>query len=570
MLSLKERLTQILIENKLLTPQQFQEALEVQKQKGGRLSDIIVELNFIKKSDLAILLSQELSLPLMDLKRFKIDPEVVKIIPEAVARHYQIVPISKMGDTLTVAMVDPLNVFAIDDIRALTGYKINPIVSHEKDILDTIQQTYPDEIATFVDGILREFSDSPVELIEDEKEVMPSVEELNRSTRSRPIIQITNTILENAVKSKASDILIEPEQNRFRLRFRIDGTLQEQSPPPKSMHPLIVSRIKVISNLDIAEHRLPQEGRFKENILDRKVDFRVSVLPSSWGEKVAIRILDKSQAMLDVEKLGFDAESVSQLKKSSAYPHGMILACGPTGSGKTTTLYSILKFVDSPEKNIVTVEDPVEYQLEGINQVTINPDIGLTFAACLRSILRQDPDIIMIGEIRDLPTVDIAIKSALTGHLVLSTLHTTTAAGAVARLLNMGTEPYLISACLICVVAQRLVRKVCPDCKEAYDLKPEIVKDLKLDIEKPKNVTLLRSRGCRRCLNTGYSGRMGIAEVLMATPSIKELIVKSAQEHVIKQKARAEGMRTLRQNCLELALKGVTTLEEVLKLTPAD
>lgn len=570
MVSLKDRLTQILIKNKLLTPEQLQQALEVQKERGGRLSEIIVELNYIKPSDLALVLSQGLDLPLIDLKRFKIDTEVAGIIPESVARHYQIIPISKMGETLTVAMADPLNVFAIDHIRALTGYEINPIVSNEKDILQTIKDIYPDVTSDFVDEILKEISDASIEFIKEEKDILPTTEELSRSTREAPVIKVTNAILDNAVKKRASDILIEPQQKGLRLRFRIDGVLQEQNPPPGSMHPLIVSRVKVMSDLDIAEHRLPQEGRFKADITGKEVDFRISILPSSNGEKVAIRILDKSQVTLNLERMGFDAESLAQMEKASTFPHGMILACGPTGSGKTTTLYSILKLIDTPEKNIVTVEDPVEYQLDGINQVTVNPEIGLTFAATLRSILRQDPNVIMIGEIRDLDTVDIAIKSALTGHLVLSTLHTTTAAGAVARLLNMGVEPYLISASLICVVAQRLLRRICPHCKEQYLLKPEMFRNFDFEIETRKKLVFYHGKGCKLCLNSGYSGRIGVCEILLMKPSIRELVIQSAQEHLIKQQARQEGMKTLRENSLALALEGTTTLEEVLRISAAD
>jgi type II secretory ATPase GspE/PulE/Tfp pilus assembly ATPase PilB-like protein len=356
----------------------------------------------------------------------------------------------------------------------------------------------------------------------------------------------------------------------LKLRFRIDGVLHEQQSPPKNMHPLIVSRIKVMSDLNIAEHRLPQDGRFKAKISGLEIDFRISILPSSFGEKVAIRILDKSQATLDIDKLGFSEEGVSKLKKVSELPHGMILACGPTGSGKTTTLYSILKFIDSPEKNIVTVEDPVEYQLEGINQVSVRPEIGLTFASALRSILRQDPNIIMIGEIRDFTTVDIAIKSALTGHLVLSTLHTTTSSGAIVRLVNMGVEPYLINASLVCVVSQRLVRKICTYCKESHPIKKEIIDTLKLNIAGVKKAEFFRGRGCTRCFKTGYSGRIGIAEILLLSPQIRELILSRPQEYLIKQKACQEGMRTLRQEGLDAALDGLTTLEEVLRVTAAD
>jgi type II secretory ATPase GspE/PulE/Tfp pilus assembly ATPase PilB-like protein len=336
------------------------------------------------------------------------------------------------------------------------------------------------------------------------------------------------------------------------------------------MHPSIVSRIKVISDLNVAEHRLPQDGRFKAKIQGKEVDFRVSILPSSLGEKVAIRILDKTAATLDIEKLGFSTDAISKLKTVTKLPHGMILACGPTGSGKTTTLYSILKFVDSPEKNIVTVEDPVEYQLQGINQVNARPEIGLTFAAALRSILRQDPNIIMIGEIRDYDTVDIAIKSALTGHLVLSTLHTTTSSGAIARLINMGVEPYLINASLICVVAQRLVRKICIYCKEEYIMKDEIADNLKLKLNKLQSHNFFRGKGCANCFNLGYSGRAGITEILLLTPQIRDLILNRAQEHIIKEAAIKEGTRTLRKEGLEMALNGITTLEEVLRVTPAD
>ena len=568
MLSLKERLIRLLIDKQLLNEEQLRSALEVQKQKGGRLSDVLVELNFIKRSDLKMVLSEELKLPVIDLKRYKIEPEVANIIPQDLARHYQIIVLSRMGDTLTVAMADPLNIFAIDHIQALTGYKINPIISEEKDILDTIKDVYPDTTLGFVDNILKEITDTSFEFIQEEKEDLPSLEELSRSVHQVKVIKVTNFILDSAVKKRASDVLIEPERDALRVRFRIDGVLQEQESPPKSMHPLIVSRIKVMANLDISEHRLPQEGRFKLNLEKREVDFRVSILPSNTGEKVAIRILDKSIGILDIDKLGFDEYSISVIKKSALYPHGMILVCGPTGSGKTTTLYSILKYIDSPQKNIVTVEDPVEYQLEGINQVTVNPQIGLTFASALRAILRQDPNIIMVGEIRDLETVDIAIKSALTGHLVLSTLHTTTASGAVARLLNMGTEPYLICASLICVVAQRLLRKLCNNCKESYTLKQELAKELKINLSEEQ--VLYRPKGCKMCFNTGYLGRIGIAEVLTLSLGIKELILNRSQEHIIKKRACSEGMITLRQNAMNLACQGITSIDEVLRNTPAD
>ncbi len=562
--SLKERLTEILINNKLITPQQLQQALEAQRSKGGRLSNIIVDLGYVKESELMAALSQGLGLPLIDLKRIKVDSKVLNIIPPKICRHYQIIPISQMGDTLTIAMADPLNIFAIDALRNLTGFQINPIISTGEQILHAIDQFYPDTTSGIIEDLLSEISESKIELIQEEKKNVVSDQELGFASRQGPAIRITNMILEEAIKNRASDVLIEPLAERLRIRFRIDGVLQEQKAPPKAMHPLIISRIKVLSELDIAEHRLPQDGRFKSRVQGREVDFRISILPSSQGEKAAIRILDKSVAVLDVDKLGFDEQSVARLKKAASYPHGMILVCGPTGSGKTTTLYSIIKLVDTPQRNIVTVEDPVEFQLEGINQVSIKPEIGLTFAAALRAILRQDPNIIMIGEIRDFDTVDIAIKSALTGHLVLSTLHTTSASGAIVRLINMGVEPYLITSSLICVLAQRLVRRLCPRCKQRYDIPKDIAKNLEIS---SASGDFCRPKGCRHCANTGYLGRSGIAEVLFLSPSIKELILSNAQEYQIKQAACTEGMKTLRDSALSLASQGVTSLEEVLRVT---
>ncbi|MCX5695524.1 MAG: ATPase, T2SS/T4P/T4SS family [Candidatus Omnitrophica bacterium] len=569
MASLKDRLTEIFINNKLLTQEQLDEALAVQKEKGGRLSDIIVTLKFIKESELVLTLSEGLGLPLIDLKRFKIDPEIVKIIPINIARHYQIIPVSKMGDTITLAMADPLNVFTIDHVQALTGYKINPIISTSQDIAQTIDLSYPDSTKGIIEDLVKEMSASSIELIREEKDVLPSDQELNLISRQAPVIQVTNMILEEGVNKKASDILIEPFSSKLRLRLRIDGVLHEGKAPAKNIHPSIVSRIKVMSDLNIAEHRLPQDGRFKMKFSGREVDFRVSILPSSFGEKVALRILDKSQATLNIERLGFSPNIITNLEKVAKLPHGMILITGPTGSGKTTTLYSIMKFIDSPDKNIITVEDPVEYQLEGINQVTARPEIGLTFASALRSILRQDPNVIMIGEIRDFETVDIAIKSALTGHLVISTLHTTTAAGAIVRLVNMGVEPYLINSSLVCVVAQRLVRKICAYCKEEHPVKKEILDTLKikLDVKDPK---FFRGKGCSHCFNMGYSGRTGIAEVLLLSSGVRELILARAQEHLIKQQARKEGMVTLREDGITQVLKGLTTLEEVVRVTAPD
>jgi len=567
---LKERLIELLINNKLITQDQLNEALDVQQQKGGRLSDIIVGLKVIKESDLMSILSQGLGFPLIDLRRYKIEPEIVKLIPYEVSKHYQIVSVSKVGNTVTLAMADPLNIFALDHVKTLTGYNINPIISTSQDILQALETAYPDTAKDMINDLVKEIYDTSIELIKEEKEAQPSDVELNRISNEAPVIKVVNMLLEEAVKKKVSDILIEPMSNKLRVRFRCDGVLREQPFLPKNMHAPIISRIKVMSELNISEHRLPQDGRFKVSMLDKEIDFRISALPSSLGEKIAIRILDKSANILDLDKLGFYTDVIDKLKKMAVLPHGMILVCGPTGSGKTTTLYSILKFVDSPQKNIVTVEDPVEFQLEGINQVTARPDIGLTFASALRSILRQDPNVIMIGEIRDFETVDIAIKSALTGHLVLSTLHTTTASGAVVRLVNMGVDPYLLNAAVIGFAAQRLLRKVCNFCKEKYSIDSDALKALGVIAEKNKKIELVRGKGCSRCYNSGYSGRLSIAEVLLLTPKIRELILSRQQEHVIRKAAREEGMKTLREQAVSVMLEGIITLDEVIRVTMSD
>lgn len=578
MVSLKERLTEILITNKLLTEENLSLALKIQKEKGGQLSKILVQSNYIKEGDLVSALSEGLGMPIIDLSRFKIDPEVVKIISGDIAKHYQLIPISKMAKILTLAMADPLNIFAIDDVKALTGYDINPIIAKPKDIADTLNQYYPEVAYDAIEKILKGMSESKIEVIKAKKEEFLGESDLLRISQDAPAIKITNLILQGAIKEKASDILIEPLEKTMRVRFRIDGILREKEAPPKNLHASLVSRIKVISNLDISEHRLPQDGRFNLKVPAgssegavpnyRLVDFRVSVLPSTFGEKVALRILDKSQATLDIDALGFNKESLQSLKKCASRPHGMILVCGPTGSGKTTTLYSVLKFIDRPQKNIITVEDPVEYQLKGINQVTVRPEVGLTFAAALRSILRQDPNIIMVGEIRDFDTVDIAIKSALTGHLVLSTLHTTTSAGSIVRLINMGVEPFLIASSVISILSQRLLRVVCAKCRQDYTLDQEAAKRLYIKTDKP--LVFYRGKGCKDCFQTGYSGRSAIVEHLVLTSKIKELILSRAQEHKIKAQARLEGMCTLRETGLEKALTGVTSLEEVLRVTAPD
>ena len=582
MYSLKERLIELLINNKVISKAQLDNALKIQKEKGSSLKNILITSGFVTEKDLMAVLSQGLGIPHISLSRFRIDPELLKLVPAEAANKYQIIPVSKVGNMLTVAMSDPLNIFAIDDLRSFTGMEIGTIIASQKEVQDAIDQYYGEATHEAIEELMKDMKTQEIEIIQmGNAEEKVDSERLFKLVEEAPVVKLTNMILENGIRTRSSDILIEPMEDSVRIRYRVDGVLKEAEKLPENMHESIVSRIKVMSELNIAERRLPQDGRFKLQIGNNSVDFRVSILPSSKGEKVALRVLDKSQAMLDIDKLGFSEDALVKLKKCAARPHGMILVCGPTGSGKTTTLYSLMKHVHSPEKNLVTVEDPIEYQIEGINQVTARAETGLTFASALRSILRQDPDVIMIGEIRDFDTVDIAIKSALTGHLVLSTLHTTTAPGSVVRLINMGCEPFLISASLVAIIAQRLIRKLCPKCREAY--KPGDVLCAKLGInindfgsrrtaasEVGKDISFYRAKGCAACLKTGYSGRVGICEVLTMTPAIRDLVLKCARENEVKHTARSEGMRTLREDGIAKVLAGFTSLEEVLRVTVAD
>ncbi|MDD5428534.1 MAG: ATPase, T2SS/T4P/T4SS family [Candidatus Omnitrophica bacterium] len=567
-LEFKDKLTKILIDRGLLKPEDLDKAIAIHREKGGSLSDVIIELGFVTRSDLMIALSHGLGIPPINLSRYKIDPTVIKLISRKIAKNYKILPISKIGDTLMLAVADPLNIILLDDIKALTGLKVSPVIATEKDISEAQGQYYDESASTTIEKIVGDLEEaSEIKLLEEDSGALGQTSsELLRITQDAPVVKITNLLLAEAVSLRSSDILIEPLEKEMRVRYRVDGVLREGRRSPVALHNAVVSRLKVMSNLDIAERRLPQDGRFKVKLQGREVDFRISVVPSSMGEKVALRILDKSQAMLDIEKLGFDERSLAEIKKAALKPHGMILICGPTGCGKTTTLYSVMQHVNSPEKNIVTVEDPVEYQIEGINQVTARPEIGLTFAAALRSILRQDPNIIMIGEIRDFETVDIAIKAALTGHLVLSTIHTTTATGSIIRLVNMGVEPFLITSSVILVGAQRLVRRVCQACKEPYELSADVAARLNLK----GKLTFYKAKGCSKCFNSGYKGRVAILEVMPLSPKIKSLILENAQEYRIREEARREGMATLRENGIKNALDGNTTLEEVLRVTAGD
>ncbi|MFA7676785.1 MAG: GspE/PulE family protein [Candidatus Omnitrophota bacterium] len=561
----KKKFTEYLLDEGLLDKNGLQKVLDVHKKNKGSLVELLVKLGYIKEPLLVNALADYLSIPPIRIINIAIAKDVLALIPERIARENNILPIGKIGNTITLAMADPLNVLAIDNVKKMTKCEVNPIIAPFSEIKEVISTQYSQAPVEAIEDIIKDHNVENLEIIrrgkksETQEEAVVSIEEA-------PVIKFTSSLLERAVEDKTSDILIEPLENVSRIRLRIDGLLKELEPFSKKIHPFVISRIKVMCNLNIAEHRLPQEGRFRGKIMNKDVDFRVSVLPTSMGEKVAIRVLDKTTALLNLDLLGFEEDVLKDVKEDSLKAHGLILTCGPTGAGKTTTLYSILSHIHSPEKNIVTVEDPIEYQLKGINQVSINPAIDLTFASTLRSILRQDPDIIMIGEIRDPDTADMAIKSALTGHLVLSTLHTTTSAGSVTRLINMGIEPFLLSSTLIGVLTQRLVRLLCPKCKEKTDM-PKSVREKYLISER---ATIYKSKGCRDCHNTGYKGRISLCEYLRVSHQIRSLINSSASQGSIKKQARSLGMRTLREDGIAKLEKGITTLEEVLKVTEPD
>ena len=574
--ALRARIGQILIQKKLITPEQLMEALKIQKEKKERLGELLVNLGYISKDALLEVLSIELNIPAVHLVRTKIPPEAIATVPKKIAEHYCLIPVALDEQTLSVAMSDPVNVNAIDDLKRATGKIIRPLLAIDKDVKEAIEQYYGENVTQAIQDVMKNMSEDGLEVDEGSFGFSGgeggSAQELLKLTEEEPVVKLTNTILTEGVKRRSSDIFIEPEEKSLRVRYRVDGMLQEGLLAGRAMHAGVVSRVKVMSNLDIAEHRVPQDGRIKIKVKDRFVDFRVSVLPTYFGEKVVLRILDKSQAILDIEKLGFEAPPLEALKKAAQHPHGMTVVCGPTGAGKTTTLYSVLKLIDSPEKNLVTVEDPVEFQIEGINQVAIKSELNLTFAAALRSILRQDPDIIMVGEIRDSETADVAIKAALTGHLVLSTLHATTAAGAITRFINMGVEPFLITSSVLLAGSQRLVRKICTKCRESYEPSKELLKQLGITEKNFKGAKPLfwRGKGCDTCVKKGYAGRAVLLEAITMTPTIKALVLKGAQEYEIKRLARSEGMMTLRENGISKIVQGVTTPEEVMRVTVKD
>ncbi len=561
--SLKKRIVDLIIKRGLLSKEQLKEGLQIQKQKGGALSDILVSNGWIKQEELMSIIGEELNIPPIDLSHFKITPEVVRLVPERIARHYSLIPISRLGKQLVVAMVDPLNIFAADDIKTLTGYEIDPVITTAKDIKESIEKYYQEEDSKEIEEIVKEADASQdVEFVETEE---VDIGEITAESKAPPVVKMVNLIIQEALGKRASDIHIEPSARQVRVRYRIDGNLQEALTLPKKSQNALIARLKIMSGMDITESRIPQDGRFRIRLADREVDFRVSVLPITYGGKVVMRALDKSSLSIGLEKLGFLPESLGAFKKGISKPYGMILVTGPTGSGKSTTLYSILNQLNRPDKNIITIEDPVEYRVEGITQVQVKPEIGLSFANGLRSLLRQSPDVIMVGEIRDSETADTAVKSALTGQLILSTLHTNDAPSAVTRLVDMGVEPFLVASSLLVATAQRLCRKICPHCKEEYRVPKEVLE--KVGIKTEKGDAFYKGKGCDRCNKTGYYGRLGAMEVFAVDQRLREMIVARVSTDELRNYAKEKGMKTLWENAVSKFLAGDTTLEEVLRVT---
>jgi len=568
MISPIQKLKTILIEQKDINSSVFDDA----KAKDVFFVDYIIENAFLPESEIVNCFIEALGAQPVDVSELKIFAQLLEIIPKPIALNYQVMPIVCIGQTLVLATANPADIVMIDNLNALTGLQIRFVEATAQNIEKAIGFYYSEDANIAFEQIMKDISDSEeLELVRDSDKVTEK-QHVENLIQDAPTIRLTDAIIKQAIIAKASDIFIEPLEKSLRIRYRIDGIIREVDRMSKTLHFPVVSRIKIMSNLDISEHRLPQDGRFKV-VTDRKrqVDFRVSILPAALGEKVVLRVLDKDAAMLDIAKLGFKPKALEMLKQCSLKPHGMILTCGPTGSGKTTTLYSILKFIDSSEKNIITVEDPVEYQMKGINQVNIKPQVNLTFSSTLRSILRQDPDVIMIGEIRDFETLDVAIKAALTGHLVLSSLHTTTAAGSVVRMMNMGVEPFLICSSVLGVVAQRLVRKLCDKCKEPYDVPNYVAKKIGLTKMKfDQDPTFFKAKGCKHCRDLGYRGRIGITEIMVLTSAVKKCILERAGELKIKEAARKESMVTMREDALDKVALGLTSIEEVLRVTALD
>ncbi|HTA28861.1 MAG TPA: ATPase, T2SS/T4P/T4SS family [Candidatus Cybelea sp.] len=573
--SLGERIADALVEDGLLSGAQVDELMEKQKKEGTRFIRLVVEKAYVSENDLVVSMGRVLNTPPVNVARMGIDKEVAELVPREMASNYKVLPVSRLGNRLYLAMADPLNVLAVDDVKRTTKLEVSPLIASEKAIVEKLANLDTSRSATMESIIQDAAKQAEEEADDDDIEVAQEAAEttdlaqLAASSEEAPVIKLANLILVQAIKDRASDIHIEPFENMVRLRYRIDGALLDMPPPPKNLQVALASRIKVMSSLDIAERRLPQDGRMRVRVGGRDVDLRVSFLPTVHGEKCVLRVLDKSNLSASMDKLGIDAETFIRFKQAVDAPHGLILVTGPTGSGKTTTLYSALNELNGPQFNIVTVEDPVEFQLPGVNQVPVKKEIGLTFANALRSILRQDPDIIMIGEIRDMETAEIAVESALTGHQVLSTMHCNDAPGAISRLDDMEIAPFLISSAVILACAQRLMRKICPSCKEGVTYPDKMFEDLGIDPQDFHGALLHRGRGCERCKNSGYSGRLAIIEAMTMTDEIRKMVIQRASAQEIGKIAIQQGMKTLRTVALEKARDGLSTLEQTLLITSA-
>jgi type IV pilus assembly protein PilB len=563
------RLGDRLVAEKLISPDQLQRALAEQKGSADKLGTILVRLNFITEDSLVSFLSKQYAMPAITVAQVDPDPDVLKLVPEQIAKKHSVLPIKRIGNVLTLAMADPTNVFALDDVGFMTGLQIQPVVASEAAIRKAFERLY--ETGASVNDMISELeeADTDVEVVEDGEAAFSKADvfDLKESADEAPVVRLINMILTDAIRRGASDIHLEPYEKVFRVRFRIDGVLHEIMTPPKRLEAALTSRVKIMATMDIAERRLPQDGRIKLRYHQREIDFRVSTLPTIFGEKTVMRILDKEALQLDLGALGFDPWSLEQFSKAIHSPYGMILITGPTGSGKTTTLYSAIHTINSPDINIMTAEDPVEYNLKGVNQVQVNDEIGRTFAACLRSFLRQDPDVILVGETRDLETAQIGIRAALTGHLVLSTLHTNDCPSTPARLLDMGIPPFLVSSSLQLILAQRLGRKICKDCKEPYEANEEILVPYGHVSQGLGTVNFYKGKGCQTCNFTGMKGRVAIYEVMPVTTELRDLMLRNATTAEIRDTAVSQGMKTLRQNALQKVVDGVTTVEEVLRVT---
>ncbi len=571
--SLKEKLTNILIKGNLIKQKDLDKALDIQKKSGGSLGKILVDQGFIAQKSLLAAMSEQLDIPPIDISKYKINKDILELIPEKVARQYVLLPLSRIGGVLTVVMADPLNIFAIDDIKMITHFKIDLVIGPESEIREAINSYYgtaahTQEIAKILEEVK---PGDEVEIVEEEK---IDVSEITEESQKAPIVKVVSLILNEAIKKRASDIHIEPCEKFLKVRYRIDGSLHDVFTLPKKNQNAVLARLKIMSKLDITETRMPQDGRFKISYEGKEIDFRVSVLPITFGGKVVLRVLDKSNISIGLDKLGFLPPPLRTFKTALTRPYGMILVTGPTGSGKSTTLYSIVNQLNTAERNIITLEDPVEYETEGITQIAARPEIGLTFATGLKSVLRQSPDIIMVGEIRDFETADIAIKASLTGQLILSTLHTNDAASAITRLIDMGVEPFLVASSLILSSAQRLMRKICENCKEEMNVPSNVLERTGLspaELGKIGAKVFYKGRGCSRCNDTGYYGRIGILEAFLIDDATRSMVMKKASSDQINEYAvEKKHMMTLRDNALENCIMGVTTLEEVLRVTSED